>query len=117
MMSQQKEFGQVREKVACHKKRKISDTSYDIIDVKELEKTNKELRATTLKKRYASVILKSQQQVFGKVFNEKEMKKKTELWEKQLREKKAKSQRQRDREAARIAIESIKRTVDFDDDM
>lgn len=67
--------------------------------------------------RYANVILKSQQNVLGKVFNEKEMKKKTKLWEKQLREEKAKSQRQRDREAARIAIESIIRTVDFDDDM
>ncbi|KAK6803519.1 hypothetical protein RDI58_001303 [Solanum bulbocastanum] len=43
------------------------------------------------------------------------MKKKAKLCEKQLREEKPNSQLERDRKAARIAIESIKRTVHFDD--
>ncbi|OIT38260.1 hypothetical protein A4A49_55706, partial [Nicotiana attenuata] len=112
---------QVRENImACRRKRKISidTTTYDhILDVKELEKDNKFIRAAMLKIRYADVIFKSQQQVLGKAFDGTEMKKKTKLWKKQLREAKAKSQRQSDREAARIAIENIKRTVDFDDGM
>ncbi|KAK4379058.1 hypothetical protein RND71_000920 [Anisodus tanguticus] len=107
------------ENMACGKKRKISMvTNYDrhIIDINELEKDNKILRAAMLKKRFADMIIKSQQQVLGKAFDgEKMKKKKTELWEKQLQEEKAKSQRERDREAARIAIATIKRTVVFDD--
>ncbi|KAK4379092.1 hypothetical protein RND71_000954 [Anisodus tanguticus] len=43
------------------------------------------------------------------------MKKKVEVWEKQLQEEKARLQRQRDRDAARITIANIKRTVDLDD--
>ncbi|MCD7447774.1 hypothetical protein HAX54_034759 [Datura stramonium] len=92
-----------------------------VIDIKNLEKDNKILRAAMLKKRYADVIFKSQQQILGKAFDRKELKKKAELWEKQLREEKekarARSQRQRDREAARITITSIKRTADFGDDL
>ncbi|WMV10259.1 hypothetical protein MTR67_003644 [Solanum verrucosum] len=68
-----------------------------------------------LKKRYANVILKSQQQVLGKAFDGEKMKKKAKLCEKQLQEEKPKSQLERDRKAARIAIESIHRTVHFDD--
>ncbi|KAH0725784.1 hypothetical protein KY284_001649 [Solanum tuberosum] len=72
--------------------------------------------AAMLKKRYANVILKSQQQILGKAFNgEKMMKKKAKLCEKQLQEEKPKSQLERDRKVARIAIESIKRTVHLDD--
>ncbi|WMV11717.1 hypothetical protein MTR67_005102 [Solanum verrucosum] len=67
-----------------------------------------------LKKRYANVIMKSQKQVLGKAFDEKKMKKKTALWEKQLQEEKVKS-REKDREAARITIASVKRTVNFGD--
>ncbi|KAH0677137.1 hypothetical protein KY290_009528 [Solanum tuberosum] len=52
-----------------------------------------------LKKDDVDVIIKSQQQILGEAFDGKE---------------KAKS-RERDREAARIAIASIKRTVNFDD--
>ncbi|KAG5576098.1 hypothetical protein H5410_056232 [Solanum commersonii] len=52
-----------------------------------------------LKKDDADVIIKSQQQILGEAFDGKE---------------KAKS-RKRDREAARVAIASIKRTVNFDD--
>ncbi|KAJ8572981.1 hypothetical protein K7X08_009492 [Anisodus acutangulus] len=108
------------ENMACGKKRKISMvTNYDshIIDINELEKDNKILRAAMLKKRFADMIIKSQQQVLGKTFDGEKMKKKkkTELWEKQLQEEEAESQRERDREAARIAIASIKRTVVFDD--
>lgn len=88
-------------------------------DVKTLEKDNKIIRAAMLKIRYADVIFKSQQQLLGKAFDKKEMKKKVELWKAQLQEEKAKSHRQRDidrdRERARIAIASIKRTVEFDD--
>ncbi|WMV33637.1 hypothetical protein MTR67_027022 [Solanum verrucosum] len=47
------------------------------------------------------------------------MKKKVELWKAQLQEEKANSHqegnRDRDREVARIAIASIKRTIEFDD--
>ncbi|KAH0674158.1 hypothetical protein KY284_025245 [Solanum tuberosum] len=53
-----------------------------------------------LKKDDVDVIIKSQQQILGEAFDGKE---------------KAKS-RERDREAARIAIASIKRTVNFDDE-
>ncbi|KAG5586808.1 hypothetical protein H5410_047247 [Solanum commersonii] len=67
-----------------------------------------------LKKRYANVIMKSQKQVLGKAFSEKKMKKKAALWEKQLEDEKVKL-RKKDREAARIAIASIKRTVYFGD--
>ncbi|KAG5626391.1 hypothetical protein H5410_011609 [Solanum commersonii] len=56
-----------------------------IRDVETLEKDNKILRATMLKKRYAN-----------------------------LQEEKVKL-RERDREAARIAIASVKRTVNFGD--
>ncbi|KAH0693292.1 hypothetical protein KY290_022066 [Solanum tuberosum] len=52
-----------------------------------------------LKKDDVDVIIKSQQQILGEAFDGKE---------------KAKS-RERDREVARIAIASIKRTVNFDD--
>ncbi|KAG5626392.1 hypothetical protein H5410_011610 [Solanum commersonii] len=58
-----------------------------MLDVEALEKDNKILRAAMLKKRYANVMMKSQ---------------------KQLEEEKIKS-----REAARIAIASVKRTVNF----
>ncbi|TMW84978.1 hypothetical protein EJD97_024034, partial [Solanum chilense] len=75
---------------------------------------NKILRAAMLKKRYANVIMKSQKQVLGKAFDEKKMKKKASLWEKQLHEEKVKL-REREREAARIATASIKRTVNFGD--
>ncbi|KAJ8573010.1 hypothetical protein K7X08_009521 [Anisodus acutangulus] len=101
---------------ACNRKRKIpTDDHHILIDVKELEKDNKILRAAMSKKRYANVTIKSQQQILGEAFDGEEMKKKAMLWEKQLQEEKAKSLRQKDREAARIAIASIKRTVDFDD--
>ncbi|KAK6803521.1 hypothetical protein RDI58_001305 [Solanum bulbocastanum] len=80
-----------------------------------MEKDNKNLWAAMLKKRYANVILKSQQEVLGKAFNGEKMKKKAKLCEKQLQEEKPKSQLERDRKAARIAIESFKRTVHFDD--
>lgn len=80
-----------------------------------MEKDNKNFRASMLKKRYANVILKSQQQILGKVFDGEKMKKKATLCGKQLQEEKPKSQLERDRKAARIAIESIKRTVHFDD--
>ncbi|KAG5628117.1 hypothetical protein H5410_013335 [Solanum commersonii] len=80
-----------------------------------MEKDNKNLRAAMLKKRYANVILKSQQQVLGKAFDGEKMKKKAKLCEKQLQEEKPKSQLERDRKAARITIESIHGTVHFDD--
>ncbi|KAH0633612.1 hypothetical protein KY284_036398 [Solanum tuberosum] len=85
-----------------------------MLDIDTLEKDNKILRAAMLKKRYANVIMKSQKQVLGKAFSEKKMKKKAALWEKQLEEEKVKL-REKDREAARIAIASIKRTVYFGD--
>ncbi|WMV10262.1 hypothetical protein MTR67_003647 [Solanum verrucosum] len=53
-----------------------------------------------------------EQEVLGE--NGEERKKKAKLWEKQLQEDNINLQRERDRKAARIAIESIKRTVDFD---
>ncbi|XP_075094545.1 uncharacterized protein LOC142173282 [Nicotiana tabacum] len=92
------------------RKRKISITNFDA--KKELEKDdNKKLRAAMLKQRYADLILKSQQQEL----DEKE--KKTDLWEKRFQEALAKSQRKRERMAARFAIDKIKRTVDFDDNL
>ncbi|KAJ8529385.1 hypothetical protein K7X08_036220 [Anisodus acutangulus] len=94
---------QPTENMSCGRKRKISM-------VKELEKDNKIIRAAMLKKRFAVMIIKSQQQVLGKAFDGEKMKKKAELWEKQLQEEKTKSQRQKDREAAPIAIAIIKRT-------
>lgn len=101
-------------------KRKVSrdatsDNNHLTIDVNTLEKDNKVLRAAMLKKRYANVIFKSQQQVLGEAYDGEEMKKKADLWEKQMQEEKANSKRERDRKAARIAIKSIKRTVNFDD--
>ncbi|KAK4379057.1 hypothetical protein RND71_000919 [Anisodus tanguticus] len=105
------------ENMACGKRRKISMvTNYDrhIINVKELEKDNKILRTAMLKTRYADMIIKSQQ-VLGKAFDGEKMTKKAEVLQKKLLEEKPKLQRQRDREAARIAIASIKRTLDFDD--
>ncbi|KAG5632107.1 hypothetical protein H5410_003824 [Solanum commersonii] len=77
-----------------------------------MEKDNKNLRAAMLKKRYANVILKSQQ-VLGKAFNGEKMKKKAKFCEKQSQEQKPYSQLERDRKAARIAIDA--RTVHFDD--
>ncbi|KAK4731800.1 hypothetical protein R3W88_024788 [Solanum pinnatisectum] len=85
-----------------------------MLDIDTLEKDNKILRTAMLKKRYANVIMKSQKQVLGKAFNEKNMKKKVASWEKQLQEEKVKL-RENDREAAGIAIASIKRTVNFGD--
>ncbi|KAH0726708.1 hypothetical protein KY284_002573 [Solanum tuberosum] len=96
------------------KKRKYDNNDLTI-DVNTLEKDNKVLRAALLKKRYANVIFKSQQQVLGEAFDEKEMKKKAESWEKQVQEEKSNSKWERDRKKARMAIESIKRTVNFDD--
>uniref|UniRef100_M1DFB3 Uncharacterized protein n=1 Tax=Solanum tuberosum TaxID=4113 RepID=M1DFB3_SOLTU len=104
-------------RAAMLKKRYANVISYVVMairDVETLEKDNKILRATMLKKRYANVIMKSQKQILGKAFDEKKMKKKAALWEKQLQEEKVKL-RERDREAARIAIASIKRTVNFGD--
>ncbi|WMV09374.1 hypothetical protein MTR67_002759 [Solanum verrucosum] len=60
-----------------------------------------------LKKCYANVILKSQQ-VLGKAFDGEKMKKNAKFCEKQSQEQKPYSQLERDRKAARIAIESIK---------
>ncbi|KAH0725783.1 hypothetical protein KY284_001648 [Solanum tuberosum] len=80
-----------------------------------MEKDNKDLRAAMLKKRYANLILKSQQEVLDEVSDEEKMKKKAKLCENQLEEDKSSSQLEGDRKAARIAIESIKRTVHFDD--
>ncbi|KAK4718711.1 hypothetical protein R3W88_017049 [Solanum pinnatisectum] len=77
-------------------------------DVQTFEKDNKIIRAAMLKIQYADVIFKSQQQILGEAFDEKEMKKQVELWKAQLQEEKVK-------EAARIAIASIKRTIEFDD--
>ncbi|WMV09375.1 hypothetical protein MTR67_002760 [Solanum verrucosum] len=68
-----------------------------------------------LKKRYANLIFKSQQQILGEASDGEKMKKKAKLCEKQLEEDKSNSQLKRDRKEARIAIESIKRTVHFDD--
>lgn len=85
-----------------------------MLDIDTFEKDNKILRAVMLKKRYANVIMKSQKQVLGKAFDEKKMKKKASLWEKQLQEEKVKL-REREREVARIAIASMKRTVNFGD--
>ena len=85
-----------------------------MLDIDTFEKDNKTLRAVMLKKRYANVIMKSQKQVLGKAFDEKKMKKKASLWEKQLQQEKV-MLREREREAARIAIASMKRTVNFDD--
>ncbi|KAK6804807.1 hypothetical protein RDI58_002591 [Solanum bulbocastanum] len=87
-----------------------------IRDVETLEMDNKILRAAMLKKRFANVIMKSQKQVLGKAYDEKKMKKEAALWDKQLQEEKVKS-RESERKAARIAIESIKRTVNFGDDL
>ncbi|KAL3328348.1 hypothetical protein AABB24_035808, partial [Solanum stoloniferum] len=92
----------------------ISYMVMTMFNIDSLEKDNKILRAAMLKKRYANVIMKSQKQVLGKAFDEKNMKKKAALWEKQLQEEKVKL-REKDREAARIAIASIKRTVNFGD--
>ncbi|MCD7456378.1 hypothetical protein HAX54_031458 [Datura stramonium] len=109
---QPKLLGQENMVGACNRKRKVStDTTYDLNDLEKVD--NKILRTAILKKRYATMILKSQQ-VLGIVFDEKDMKRKADLLEKQLLEEKAKS-RLREREAARIAIASIKRTVDFND--
>ncbi|KAK4739084.1 hypothetical protein R3W88_002781 [Solanum pinnatisectum] len=103
------------------KKRKSLDATDDnndlTIDVSTLEKDNKVLRAAMLKKRYAKVIFKSQQQVLGEAFDEEEMKKRAESWEKQVQEEKPNSKRERNRKKAWIAIESIKRTVNFGDDL
>ncbi|KAG5626343.1 hypothetical protein H5410_011561 [Solanum commersonii] len=85
-----------------------------------LEKSQQQLlRVAMLKQRYAHIIVKSQQQVLGDAYDEEEMKKKAALWDKQLQEQKDNSKRKRDedRKAARIAIESIKRTVSFGDDL
>ncbi|KAH0749037.1 hypothetical protein KY290_028269 [Solanum tuberosum] len=88
-------------------------------DVQTFEKDNKIIRAAMLKIQSDDVIFKSQQQILGEAFDEKEMKKQVELWKTQLQEEKVKSHqegnRDRDREATRIAIASIKRTVEFDD--
>ncbi|KAG5626371.1 hypothetical protein H5410_011589 [Solanum commersonii] len=87
---------------------------------KMLEKSQQQLlRVAMLKQRYAHIIVKSQQQVLGDAYDEEEMKKKAALWDKQLQEQKDNSKRKRDedRKAARIAIESIKRTVSFGDDL
>ena len=54
---------------------------------KDMEKYNKNLRAAMLKKRYANVILKCQQQVLGKAFDGEKMKN-TKMREKQLHEQK-----------------------------
>ncbi|KAF3639139.1 hypothetical protein T459_27314 [Capsicum annuum] len=75
-------------------------------------------RATMLKKRFANIIIKSEQIISCKDFEEEKMKKKKEDWEKQFQELekgKLMRQRQREREAARITVQSIKRTVEFDD--
>ncbi|KAH0730185.1 hypothetical protein KY285_001129 [Solanum tuberosum] len=80
-----------------------------------MEKDNKNLRDAMLKKHYANLIFKSQQQILGEVSDGENMKKKVKLCEKQLEEDKSNSQLKRNRKAARIAIESIKRTVHFDD--
>ena len=80
-----------------------------------MEKDDKDLRAAMLKKHYADLILKSQQEVLRKASNEEKMKKKAKLCEEQLEKDISNSQLERDRKAARIAIESIKRTVHFDD--
>ncbi|KAK6780393.1 hypothetical protein RDI58_022577 [Solanum bulbocastanum] len=100
----------------------ISYIVMTMLDIDTLEKDNKILRAAMLKKRYANVIMKSQKQVLGKAFDEKNMKKKAALWEKQLHEEKVKLRekdrvklREKDREVAQIAIASIKRTVNFGD--
>ncbi|KAK4339499.1 hypothetical protein RND71_040961 [Anisodus tanguticus] len=53
---------QPTENMSCGRKRKIST-------VKELEKDNRILRAAMLKKRFADMIIKSQQQVLGKAFD------------------------------------------------
>ncbi|KAK6780395.1 hypothetical protein RDI58_022579 [Solanum bulbocastanum] len=42
-----------------------------MLNIDTLEKDDKILRAAMLKKRYANVIMKSQKQVLGKVFDEK----------------------------------------------
>lgn len=54
----------------CYKKRKSLWSSYQlyISDAKDMKKDNKILRAVMLKKRYADVIFKSQQQVLGEAF-------------------------------------------------
>ncbi|KAK6803520.1 hypothetical protein RDI58_001304 [Solanum bulbocastanum] len=81
----------------------------------DMEKDNKDLRVAMLKKRYAILILKSQQEVLVEASDGENMKKKAKLCDEQLEEDKSNSQLERDRKAARIAIESIKRTVNFDD--
>ncbi|KAG5628113.1 hypothetical protein H5410_013331 [Solanum commersonii] len=50
-----------------------------------MEKDNNDLRAAMLKKRYANLILKSQQEVLGEVSDEEKMKKKAKLCENQLK--------------------------------
>uniref|UniRef100_K4B0E5 Uncharacterized protein n=1 Tax=Solanum lycopersicum TaxID=4081 RepID=K4B0E5_SOLLC len=78
---------------------------------------DKVLREAKLKQRYCNMIVKSQKQILGDSYDEEEMEKKVRSWERELREdkeEKAKS-REKDREAARIAIASMKRTVYFDD--
>ncbi|WMV11762.1 hypothetical protein MTR67_005147 [Solanum verrucosum] len=82
-----------------------------------MELDDKILREAKLKQRYSKMIIKSQKQILGEAYDQEEMDKKVCSWEKELREdkeKKAKS-RKKVREAARIAIASMKRTVHFDD--
>ncbi|KAK4376854.1 hypothetical protein RND71_003150 [Anisodus tanguticus] len=108
--------------MACCRKRKIFQVSDSCdLEVTVMEKDNKQTRAAMLNKRFANVIFKSEQQLLlGNEFEEQQIKKKKEN---QLREENLKvelmksTQRQREREAARIAIERIKRTVDFDDSL
>lgn len=68
-------------------------------------------RSAKLKKRYIDMMLKCQQQVL--IFNENEMKKKTKLCETY----ESLCQRQKEREDARVAIESVKQTIHFSDDL
>ncbi|OIS96020.1 hypothetical protein A4A49_58523 [Nicotiana attenuata] len=112
MLSSQPKFS-VATKMACCRKRNISQVS-DFDDML-LEKDEKQLRAMMLKNRFANIIFKSEQQLLGKDFDEQLlMKQKVQLRE-EIKKAELKKQRQREREAARIAIESIKRTVNFDD--
>ncbi|GAB4827105.1 hypothetical protein Ancab_033992 [Ancistrocladus abbreviatus] len=88
---------------------------------------NKALRAAMLKRRFADTILKAQQKTLldpgDKVATVKKQQEKESLERKQREEKArieaqikaSRMQRQREREAARIALEKMEKSVDIDD--
>ncbi|XP_060215736.1 uncharacterized protein LOC132642681 [Lycium barbarum] len=121
MLCSQPKFA-VETKMACCRKRKVSqvtDFRHDL-DVTVFEKDHKQIRPAMLKKRFANVIFKSEQQLLlgNHEFDELQIKKKKEnqLREEKVKVKLLKTQRQREREGA-ARNNAIERWVDFDDNL